>query len=100
MKTKRRLAMAGTVIGWLLTLAPLLGMGRTIVGMIQAFSASASSSSSAPNALAASVGTTLKRTEVGFTLCPIGIVILVASSIARSRITDSTPPSLPDPPSS
>lgn len=99
MKAKRRWLIAGIIVGALLSAAPIIGFFGTVLGMTQAFSALGSSGVADPQALSNSIGTTLISTAVGFSLFPIGIVILVLSLVFFVRLQNSTPPPLPRPPS-
>ena len=97
MKSKRRLAIAGIVVGALLTAAPLFGVAGTIVGMIRAFNTLGSSGIGDPKALGDSIGVTLFSTVAGLLLCPVGIIVLTLSLIFLSRLRRTTPPPLPPP---
>jgi biopolymer transport protein ExbB/TolQ len=95
MKAKRRFLIAGIVIGSFLTLSPVFGVLGTVFGMTRAFSVLGKAGVADPQALSASIGTTLVSTAAGFALCPVGVVVLVLSIVFYSRLRASTPPPLP-----
>ena len=95
MKAKRRLLIAGIVIGSIFTLAPIAGFLGTVFGMTRAFSVLGSSGIADPKALSDSVGTTLAFTATGLFLFPVGILVLTVSLVLLSRLRASNSPSLP-----
>lgn len=98
MKAKRRILIAGIVAGSLLMLSPLFGLLGTMFGMTRAFSTLGSSGVADPQALSASIGTTLMSTTVGLLLFPIGVAVLTLSIVFFIRLRRSTPPPLPEQP--
>ncbi len=95
MKAKRRLLIAGIVVGSLLSLAPLFGMLGTVYGMIRAFNVLGNAGVADPRALAGHIATTLDSTAAGLFLFPFGVVILTLSIVFFARLRESTPPPLP-----
>ena len=95
MKTKRRLTIAGIVVGSLLTLSPVFGFLNTVFGMMRAFHTLAGSGFAEPKALAERINVTLLSTATGLFLLPFGIVILAISLIFYFQLRASTPPPLP-----
>jgi hypothetical protein len=82
----------GITVGALLVVIPLLGMA---FGMFRSFGALQDSGISDPNALSTGVSFVLYSPVVGAVLCPVGIVILVASLVLRARARRTEPPPLP-----
>ena len=95
MKAKRRLLIAGIVMGALLTLAPVFGLLGTVFGMMRAFDTLGSTGLGDPQALSASIGDTLIATAAGLFLCPVGIVVLTLSLVFFFRLRRPVPPPLP-----
>ena len=95
---KRRLTIAGIVLGVLLTLSPAFGLIGTVVGMTRSFSTLGSSGIGDPKALGDSIGVTLMSTAAGLFLFPVGVLILTLSLVFYYRLRASTPPPLPVPP--
>jgi flagellar motor component MotA len=94
-KPARKLAVAGIVVGSLLTLSPLFGVIGTIIGMIGAFNKLAESGIADPQALSGHIHTTLVSTATGLFLFPVGLVVLTVSIIFYLRRKASLPPPLP-----
>lgn len=95
MKTKRRLLIAGMVIGSLLTLAPLFGLLGAVFGMTRAFKTLGQSGIADPQALSDGIGTSLLSTAAGLFVCPVGVVVLTLSLVFFFRLRASSPPPLP-----
>lgn len=93
MQTKRRLMIAGMLLGGLLMMAPMFGLAGTIFGMSRAFHSLSASGIGDPPALANAIGTTLTSTMIGLVLCPIGIVLLIISSVLLFKLPKPTPSS-------
>ena len=97
MNAKRRLLIAGIVIGSLLTLAPLFGILGTVFGMMRAFNTLGSSGVGDPAVLSADITTVLFSTAAGVFLFPVGVLILPLSLVFFLRLRTSTPPHSPPP---
>ena len=96
MKTKRRWAIAGIVIGGLFAfLGPMLGLLGTVFGMSHAFNALGNSGVGDPRVLTHHIGAALLSTATGFLLFPFGVIILILSIVFYIKIKQSLPPPLP-----
>ena len=95
MKAKRRLLIAGIVMGALLTLAPVFGLLGTVFGMMRAFDTLGNQGVADPQALSASIGDTLISTVAVLFLRPVGIVLLTLSLVCFFRLRRPIPPPLP-----
>jgi hypothetical protein len=82
-------------IGALLMLAPFFGLLGTVFGMTRAFGALGSSGIADPQALSASIGTTLVSAAAGFALFPVGFIVLALSLAFFLHLRVPTPPPLP-----
>jgi biopolymer transport protein ExbB len=99
MKSKRRLCVAGIVLGSLLTLSPLLGLLGTCLGMMRAFNTLQGDGIHDPKALSGDIGTVLSFTTAGLLLFPVGIAILALSLVSYTRLRrDGRIPALPTEP--
>lgn len=94
MKKKRRLLIAGMVVGGLLTLAPVIGLAGTIMGMMRAFNTLGSSGVGDPKALSQDISVVLVSTATGVILLPVGIAIFSISLIFFLRLRRTCPPPL------
>jgi hypothetical protein len=88
---KRKFAIAGIVIGALLTLGPLWGFLGTMFAMNSAFSGLAGKGISDPHALSSTIGGVLFFQMFGIIACPIGITLCIICVFQISR----TPPPVP-----
>lgn len=95
MKRKRRLLIVGMVVGGLLTLAPVLGLAGTVLGMTRAFNTLGSSGTGDPQALSQDISVVLVSTATGVILLPVGIVLFTTSLVFFLRQRRSCPPPLP-----
>ena len=86
MKNKRRLYIAGIVIGCLLMMSPVFGMISTVLGMRGAFASLGSSGIGDPQALSDHIGTTLISTAVGIALVPVGLISFIISLVLFCRM--------------
>jgi hypothetical protein len=94
---RRGLITAGLIVGSLLSLAPLVGMAGTVIGMMNAFQALGTSGAGDTAQLSTGIGEVLVSTVVGLILFVPGVVILTLSIIhyrrAKKRIAAAqTPP--------
>ncbi len=80
-KTKLVMWLVGGII---LALGPLWGMIGTVVGMLMAFGTLAQQQPQ-PEVLASNISIALYATAAGWIACPIGIVIIILSSIHLGR---------------
>jgi biopolymer transport protein ExbB len=95
MKAKRRLLIAGIVIGSLLTLSPFWGLLGTVVAMIRSFGTLSESGIADPQALSSSIGSALYSMATGFFLFPVGVILLTLSLVFFFRLRTLSPPPLP-----
>jgi biopolymer transport protein ExbB len=95
MKSKRGLARTGLIVGSLLTMAPLLGLAGTVLGVIGSFHELGRSGIADPNALSGQIALSLYSTAAGLFLCPIGVVVFTISLIVYAKRRPMTPPPLP-----
>jgi biopolymer transport protein ExbB/TolQ len=93
---KRKLTIAGIVIGAILALGPLWGMIATVFGMQRAFASLAGSGVADPRALSSSIGTVLLFQSLSFIVCPVGIALCIFSIIMLQAMSRQPPP-LPPP---
>jgi biopolymer transport protein ExbB len=80
MTTRSSLGKNIAIIGLLLQLAPLFGLGATVIGMLSAFRTLGSAGVGDPAALSASIGTVLIFTAIGLLLGIIGFFLLATLS--------------------
>jgi biopolymer transport protein ExbB/TolQ len=98
MKWKRKLSIAGIVLGGLLTCSPIVGLVGTFIGMRRAFDTLGNSGIGDPQKLSDGIGTTLISTVLGIAVLPIGILLLVVSIVSFVRLSQPAPPPPPNPP--
>jgi len=96
---KRKLIIAGIVIGAILALGPFWGGLATLFGMHRAFDSLAGSGIGDPRALSSSISVILFFQFAGFIACPIGIALCIFSIIKLSALHRNPPPLPPAPPS-
>lgn len=72
---------AGTVLGSLLTLAPLAAVVGTVFGMVRAFRVMGSSGIAEPRLLASEISSVLQWTTVGLALGVLGLPLLITCSV-------------------
>ena len=82
---RRRLIIAGLIVGSLLTLAPVFGMLGTVVGMMSAFRALGTTGAGDTEQLSVGIGEVLVSTMVGMILFIPGVVILTLSIVHYRR---------------
>ncbi len=78
---RRRLLIAGTIVGTLLSLAPFFGLFGTVLSMMSTFKDLGGSGISDPNALSAHIGNTLLITWGSLLALPVGLVLLITCII-------------------
>jgi biopolymer transport protein ExbB/TolQ len=93
--SKPKLPVIGIVIGSILMLSPAIGLIISMLSMNRAFANLGQSGIAEPQALAQNVGNALLSTAAGLFLCPLGIVILVASIVWLMQSRPTQPPPMP-----
>jgi biopolymer transport protein ExbB len=88
MKQKNKL-IAWLVGGILLALGPIWGMIGTVVGMVLAFGHLAESEPQT-EVLANDISLALYTTAAGLVICPIGIVIIIITTIKLNKTKNKT----------
>jgi hypothetical protein len=83
------------IVGGLLLLSPFIGLFGTVIGMMGAFKTLSGPGISDPNALSASIGTTLISTAAGLFLFPVGLGVLAISIVFFVRTGTAVPPPIP-----
>lgn len=82
---KNRLHTIGVVFGWLLTLAPVIALLPTVPGFLASFSKLGSEDFSTKTT-SMGIADVLPAMVVSQILCPLGIVLLVVTFLARARL--------------
>jgi biopolymer transport protein ExbB len=78
------------IIDTIVTAAPLLGLLGTILGIVDTFSALASSGVSDPKGVSAGIGTALYATALGISIALIGLVLLNKFQATLDRILEQS----------
>lgn len=89
---RRKLLIAGIVVGTLLSFAPFFGLFGTVLNMFGAFKDLGDSGVSNPNALSAHIGNTLLITWGSLLALPIGLVLLITCIIFLAISKPQAPP--------
>lgn len=88
MKTKRRLLIAGIVLGAVMMLSPFIGLMGTVLGMQKAFSTLGSSGVADPQALGGAIGETLIATFAGIICAIPGVILFIACIVGLVRLNN------------
>jgi hypothetical protein len=91
---KRKIPIAGIVIGAILILGPLCGFIAIFFGLQSAFSTPGESGIELPHALDSTIGAVLAFQHIGFITCPVGIALCIICVIILQAL-HRQPPSLP-----
>lgn len=78
------------IIDTIVTAAPLLGLLGTILGIVDTFSALASSGVSDPKGVSAGIGTALYATALGISIALVGLVLLNKFQSTLDRILEQS----------
>jgi biopolymer transport protein ExbB/TolQ len=101
-RTKRRLLIAGVMLGAVMMLSPFVGMVGTVLGMHHAFEAVAAKPHAGdPAQLSEAIGETLISTAVGIVVAIPGFLLFVTSLVLlliHRRKQTATPPPVPHAP--
>jgi hypothetical protein len=92
---KRKLLVAGIVIGGLLTMGPVVGMLVTVFGMQRAFDELGQKGVKDPGQLSAEIGSVLSATFAGLVALPIGMLLTgfcIFFLIRQRRLPPPLPP--------
>jgi hypothetical protein len=95
---KRKLMIAGIVIGSILALGPVWGMIAVFFGMQHAFDVLGASGISDPRELSSSIGLVLFFQIFSFLMCPVGIALIIFCVIKLQAMRRQPPPLSPLPP--
>ena len=95
-KPRRKLLVAGMMLGGLLSLSPLLGALGTVVGMMRSFQKLGSEGVASPGEVANAIGFSLGFAIAGLILFFCGIGILIPSIMMFRRSAGSIPPPIPE----
>lgn len=82
---KNRLHTTGFVLGWLLALTPVIAFLPTVPGFLESFNKLGSEDFSTKTT-STGIADVLPAMVVALILCPLGIVLLVVTFLARARI--------------
>lgn len=82
---KNRLHTISFIFGWLLTLAPVIVFLPVLLKMVASFGKLGSEDPSAATGATVGIGTMLPAMVVAQILCPLGIVLLGMTFLARAR---------------
>ena len=81
MKTRRRLWIAGIVVGVMLSLSPLFGLAGSILTTVHSIKMLDKAGISDPTTLSHHIGNSLIYSAAGLFICPLGIAVLLLSIV-------------------
>jgi biopolymer transport protein ExbB/TolQ len=93
---KRKLTIAGIVIGAILALGPMWGMIATVFAMQRVFASFGEAGYTDPHAISSPIAAALSYQTFGLIACPIGIALCVFS-ILKFVAMGRQPPPVPPP---